>query len=164
MPAKPKQLERLPLFTAQRPIEVFRHWRNDGCLLIDPPYQRGDVWGPIRRVNLIRSIIQHIPIPSIIINDRMRAEWKKSIQYAVIDGKQRITTILMFFDDQLSVPGEWFGMDGMVTYSQLDIVDRRRFKNCSIATSEGALKSVREERLIFELVNYGGVPQGQSDN
>ncbi len=157
-------LKRLELFNAHRPVEVFQHWQKNDELLLNPPYQRGDVWGPVRRMNLIRSIVQGIPIPSIIINDRFRADWEQDVQYAVIDGKQRITTILMFLDDELEVPGAWFGEVGGIRFSSLPIGRQRCFKHIPMIVSEGTLKSLADEQRVFELVNFGGVPQGQSDN
>lgn len=156
-------LERLELFNSNRPLDVIQHWHNKGHLLLNPPYQRGDVWGPLRRVNLIRSILQKIPIPSMIVNDRFGADWNHDVQYAVIDGKQRMTTILKFLNSEFAVPGEWFGLDGQKLFRELPIVKRRGIHNIPIALSEGKLKTIEDERMVFELVNFGGVPQGESD-
>jgi len=68
------KLERLKLSQTNRPMDVIKHWHIDGQLLLDPPYQRGDVWGYKRQANLIRSILLGVPIPSIIINDRWQGE------------------------------------------------------------------------------------------
>jgi hypothetical protein len=45
----------------------------------------------------------------------------------------------------------------------IGIVNQRRFRNLPMSMSEGKLKSLEEEQRIFELVNFGGVPQGMSD-
>ena len=157
-------LERLQLFNSNRPLDVFLHWDREGCLILDAPYQRGDVWGPIRRVNLIRSLLLQIPIPSIIINDRGRRHKSDDFGYAVIDGKQRITSMLMFLKSQLAVPGEWFDVDKpTVVFNELAIGIQRSVRNRCVSCSEGVLESIEEERMVFELVNFGGVPQGQSD-
>lgn len=157
-------IKRLELYNSNRPLEVVEYWDRNGWLVLDPPYQRGDVWGPIRRVNLIRSILLHIPIPTIIINDRSKKRGSDDFGYAVIDGKQRLTTILMFLRDEFSVPGEWFGLDvDEVTFSKLPIVKQRQVHNATLGFSEGALESIEDEAMVFELVNFGGVPQGQSD-
>ena len=133
-------------------------------MLLNAPYQRGDVWGRIRRRNLIKSIVLGIPIPSIVINDRASAGWDEMVSCAVIDGKQRITTILMFLEDQLNVPGEWFGLDrDSLVFSELPIAERRRFRRLPISFCEGQLPSLEAEREVFELINFGGVPQGESD-
>lgn len=130
---------------------------------LNPSYQRGDVWGPIRRRNLIRSILLGIPIPSIVINDRFGAGWSDRISCAVIDGKQRITTILMFLNSQLDVPGEWFGGVGNVFFNELSERERRGIRMHAMPFTAGKLKSIEEEMEVFELINFGGVPQGQSD-
>ena len=114
-------LTRLRLSQTNRPIEVVNYWKSSGGLLLSPPYQRGDVWGMTRRKNLIRSILLGIPIPSIIINDRASAGWDDYTTCAVIDGKQRMTTILMFLENQFSVPGDWFGTDGEIVFSNLSV-------------------------------------------
>jgi len=157
------EIKRLPLNTTHRPINVVLHWHREGMLNLDAPYQRGDVWGNTRRVNLMRSVLRGIPIPSIIINDRHTARWIGDDSYAVIDGKQRVTTLLMFLTNQLPIPGEWLGMNGMVTYDQLPVVKQRKIKMHALAFSEGQLKTIEEEIEVFELVNYGGVAQGDSD-
>ena len=156
-------LERIRLSQTVRPMDVFAHWKREGYLELSPSYQRGDVWGMIRRRNLIRSIMLGIPIPSIIINDRFSANWGNEI--AVIDGKQRITTILMFLEGDLKVPAEWFGIDGgEITYHELPIARQRGLKNTPLSLCEGQLRTIEEEREVFELVNFGGVPQGESDS
>lgn len=157
-------LKRLELWNMNRPIDVFRYWHLNNWLILDPPYQRGDVWGPQRRVNFIRSLMQNIPIPSVIVNDRSKRRQAEDFGYAVIDGRQRITTILMFMNNELMVPGHWFGLHNSgVSYIDLPPECKRKFCNIGIACAEGALETLEDEALVFELVNFGGVPQGQSD-
>lgn len=154
-------IQRLRIYQTARPIDTFAYWNNNGQLLLSPPYQRGDVWGTKRRRNLIKSILLGVPIPSIIINDRFSSNWGEEI--AVIDGKQRITTILMFFNGELRVPGEWFGMEGDVTFSQITVPQQRGFKHTPLQVCEGQLPNIEAEIEVFELVNFGGVAQGESD-
>lgn len=160
-------LERIRLSQITRPLDVIAYWRDSGSMLLNPPYQRGDVWGTVRRRNLIRSLLLGIPIPSIIINDRFAAGWseKEYISCAVIDGKQRMTAILMFLDSQLAIPGEWVGMDqNMIIFNELPIARQRGLRKQPIQFCEGQLGSIEEEMEVFELVNFGGVPQGESDS
>lgn len=157
------KLERLKLSQTNRPMDVIKHWNNDGQLLLSPSYQRGDVWGTKRQANLIRSILLGVPIPSIIINDRWQGGWGETI--AVIDGKQRITAILKFLLGELKVPGAWFGLpDDLVSFLDLEVPEQRRFKNTPVAFSEGSLKSIEQEQEVFDLVNFGGIPQAESDS
>lgn len=158
-------IERLQISQTNRPIDVLQYWSLSGDLLLSPPYQRGDVWGNTRQKNLIRSILLGVPIPSIIINDRFSAGWGAEI--AVIDGKQRITAILAFLKGYLGVPSEWFGVcgdeNGNVHFPHLPAPTRRRIVMTPIPFCEGRLRNIEEETEVFELVNFGGVPQGLSD-
>ncbi len=155
-------VSRLELQTTNRPVDVIKHWRDEGFLDMETPYQRGDVWGPIRQRNLIRSILSGIPIPSLIVNVR---DWDDDYSIAVIDGKQRMTAVLNFVDSQLDVPGEWFGLGAShdVFFRHLDKPKQSRFRHQTMGFSEGTLPDIDSEREVFELVNFGGVPQGQSD-
>lgn len=158
-------LTRLSLSQTNRPVEVVLYWRQEKQgLYLDPPYQRGDVWGQKRRQNFIRSIMIGVPIPSLIINDRFSANWESDWRIAVIDGKQRITTILKFIDGDLSVPGEWFGIDDApVRYPQLPALQQRVFRQRPIPFSEGTLPTLEDEQTVFDLVNFGGLAQGERD-
>lgn len=156
----------LALNQTNRPLDCFLFWRDrdGGGLELYPPYQRGDVWGHKRRVNLIRSLLMGVPIPSIILNDRLSADWPGDYRKCIIDGKQRITTILMFLDDELEVPREWFdGSPGLVSFSMLSNCRRLGFKNMPIACSEARIKTLAGEKEIFDLVNFGGLQQGEVD-
>ena len=160
-------LERLSISTSQIGIREIRSWRDNDELCLDPPYQRGDVWGNTRRVNLIRSLITGVPVPSIVINDRFAARWSEgNWQNAVIDGKQRTTTILMFLDSELAVPGHWFESPDptdMVTYNQLSEIEQRVLRGLTIGVCVCTLPDLDHEQEVFELINFGGVPQGESD-
>lgn len=159
-------LREMRLQQTNRPIDVIRHWHEEreGGLFLEPPYQRGDVWGTKRRVNLIRSILLGVPIPSLIINDRLHADWEDDFRIAVIDGKQRITALLMFIGSDLPVPAAWFDAGkGDVVFELLPRVTQRRFLNQAIPFSEGRLPTLKAEQEVFDLVNFGGLAQGEID-
>jgi len=158
-------LQRLSLTSKHRPLDVIKHWSESGHLFLDPPYQRGLVWGNRRKVNLIRSILLGIPIPSITVNDRFEAGWGGlEAPMAVIDGKQRITAVMDFLNNNLSVPGEWFGVESdLVLFGDLTVPQQRSFRHTPMTFSEAVLPSEDAEREVFDLINFGGVPQGESD-
>ena len=69
-----------------------RHAR-DFDLNLSPSYQRADVWPTSSWQLLVESILRGIPLPSIIILDKVD-DYHTS--YEVVDGKQRLTSILRF--------------------------------------------------------------------
>jgi len=140
---------------------------------LNPPYQRGVVWGETRKRNLIRSLLQGVPIAAVVLNDRM-AGWKDFFKnhcgesapvYAVVDGKQRITAMRDFVDGKFAVPGEWFDVDAdEVRFPDLELSAQRHFRHRPVAVCEAKLPDLASEELMFDLINFGGVPQGEADD
>jgi hypothetical protein len=64
-----------------------------GQLNLEPGFQRKSVWGRTDRRRLVQTLVEHCPVPSIFLYERHE---DGSVIYDVIDGKQRIETILMF--------------------------------------------------------------------
>lgn len=64
-------------------------------LIIDPDFQRGNVWAKKQGAELVESILMGIPIPVMYLFE-MR-DGKKQ----VVDGRQRISAILDFLNDKL---------------------------------------------------------------
>lgn len=73
-------------------INEFSGRASDGQLNLSPSYQRGDVWPTSDSQQLIESILRGIPLPSVII---LRPA-DPNRPYEVVDGKQRLTSILRF--------------------------------------------------------------------
>ena len=74
------------------PIVQFGDRAAKGKLNLSPSYQRGDVWPTSDAQLLMESILRGIPLPSVII---LKPDGQ-SIQFEVVDGKQRLTAILRF--------------------------------------------------------------------
>ena len=140
-----------------------------GELDLDAPYQRGHVWGHQRRVELLRSLTMGMPVSGIWLNDRgiMNAR-------AVIDGKQRITTVTMWLRGEIAVPSHWFPAEVLmdphadtVTYAGLSKSGQFGWANTALVTVYTTRFTGEDhldrERDVFNLVNFGGVPQGEAD-
>ena len=63
---------------------------SEGQIKVAPDYQRHFVWGADRQSALIESVYLGIPVPSLFMATNEDSTWE------VIDGLQRITTILNF--------------------------------------------------------------------
>lgn len=73
-------------------INEFVQRAADGELNLSPSYQRADVWPTSDSQILIESVLRGIPLPSIILLQDDEA----GLAYEVVDGKQRLTSILRF--------------------------------------------------------------------
>lgn len=126
---------------------------------LQPDYQRRITWNVKKRSKLIESLIVNIPIPPIFLYEY---DYNK---YEVMDGLQRVTAIIDFYDNKYRLSGleEWKELDGK-KYKDLpekvkEGIDRRQIQVVTLlkesaATSERADKI---KRLVFERLNTGGV-------
>lgn len=76
-----------------KPVHDLVHLYNNRQLNLDPGFQRNSVWTIKDRAKLIESVIRNYPVPAIFL---YRREENGKIVYDVIDGKQRIESILLF--------------------------------------------------------------------
>jgi hypothetical protein len=77
-------------------LSSIKNARTNG-LDISPDYQRGYIWTDQYKDQLIFSIILNYPIGNIVINNLNEPNTKNARQ-ELVDGKQRLTTILRFVE------------------------------------------------------------------
>ncbi|MBV6402423.1 MAG: hypothetical protein CNIPEHKO_02735 [Anaerolineales bacterium] len=75
-------------------VQNFVSLFNEGRLNLEPGFQRQSVWTLNDRKKLIQSISQNYPIPSVFLYKSTDGSGK--LKYDVLDGKQRLESILMF--------------------------------------------------------------------
>lgn len=98
---------------------------NNGQLNLDPPYQRRSVWSSQYRDYFIDSVFRNFPTQSIFLEIVVDPE--HPTEYRVIDGKQRLTSIISFIKGEFPVPEslEDLNISGKY-YSDLDRKDQLR--------------------------------------
>lgn len=74
-------------------IQSIIHLYENDQLNLEPGFQRSSVWIERDRDKLIDSILRNYPLPSIFF---YRRDEDGDLIYDVIDGKQRIESVLMF--------------------------------------------------------------------
>lgn len=72
--------------------------RGRGPLNLEPEFQRQSVWNLAQRSKLLNSILHGYPLPAVVFYSR-RDHKTGRIRYDVIDGKQRLETILLFLGE-----------------------------------------------------------------
>ncbi len=68
---------------------------TDGLLKLEPAFQRSGVWQKKQRMHLLESIFQGYPIPSVFFYRHVDEETGRTV-FEVIDGKQRLESLLMY--------------------------------------------------------------------
>lgn len=129
-----------------------------GLLQLDPPWQRGDVWGLRKKRALIDSVMLGIPLPSLIFHKR-RNESGQTI--TVIDGKQRLTALYQFYDNQWRLGRYPAGsplhpLSGKA-FAGLSNEQRSKFKRTQITCIHFENLPSRVLYRIFELYNISGI-------
>ena len=128
---------------------------------LDPAFQRRDAWNDKMRSSFIESILLGVPIPQIVLAER---NTEKGSSYIVLDGKQRLTSVMKF--RQASSDYESFKLGQLdvlknlngKTYNTLPDKERNQFDNRTIRavvirgwTSESTLYT------IFLRLNVGSL-------
>lgn len=80
--------------STQYSISWFQEHYKNRHLELRPPFQRKPVWSDKQRCALIESVLMDIPIPEIYI--QVTANEEGAEEYGVVDGQQRLRTILQF--------------------------------------------------------------------
>lgn len=103
-------------------INDFIEWDDKGQLVLNPEFQRGDVWSDKARSYLMDSIVRGKPIPKIFIRQNIDPKTKKSTR-EVVDGQQRLRTILSYVRDGFVISKRHHPIFGGIPFSQLSDVD-----------------------------------------
>lgn len=141
---------------------------KEGEIIINPEFQRKFRWSPQLRSRLIESILIGVPLPSIFVYQTEQGKWE------VVDGVQRISTILEFMGELKNEEGEKLpasiliktnmlpSLEGM-TWEQIPKeplqIDFRRTK-----LEVKIIKSTSHQNAKFEVfqrLNYSSVLSGQ---
>ena len=122
--------------------------RNHAGLDMDVEYQREHVWTRKDKIALIDSIFNNIEIGKFVFVQRSMSYEGKL--YEILDGKQRLTTIIEFVEDRWKYKGYYF--------SELSKNDQHKIKECSI--SYGYLENPSKEAIFetFIKLNTCGKP------
>lgn len=123
-------------------------------------YQRDYVWTENEQQKFLNSIRLGFPVGhyAIIENDSF-AEAKAYEWLEVVDGKQRLTTLKLFFNDEIPIIVD----NESYLWSSLSLSEQRQFKSRHFPSY--VFKNPESDLDILEFfyfINFGGVPQSDS--
>lgn len=149
-------------YGADYPVDGLIKRYLDGSIAI-PPFQRGYVWSLNKASRFIESLLLGLPVPGIFL---YREEGTNRL--IVIDGNQRLTTLLYYYQGIFKPVGREFCLTGInsefkgKTYQLLPIEDKRTLDNsilhATIVKQEKPSDNLSSVFHIFERLNTGGQP------
>ena len=139
----------------QYPISDLYEWINRKELILAPEFQRGDIWELSAQSYFIDTLLRGLPIPSIYIRRVTDRETKTNYR-EVVDGQQRLTTIVKFIDGKLTLDKRSKEFAGK-TYDTLDDGDQERFLNYQVGVEQ--LFEAGDDTVldIFHRINAYGI-------
>lgn len=121
-----------------------------------PEYQRRQVWDKSKQSRFIESLLMNLPVPPIFL---FESEYSR---YEVMDGQQRLSSILAFYQNRLKLIGleHWKELQGKY-YSDLPPklqrgLDRRRISAVVLQTPHASTRGAELRQIVFERLNTGG--------
>lgn len=123
-----------------------------GRFILDPDFQRDFVWDEDKQSRLIESILLRIPLPVFYVAEDEQG------RLIVVDGRQRLSTLLHFLDNRLSLKlKDRSELDGK-RFDDLDVRLQNRVEDCQLLFYIIDRSVPERARLdIFERVNGGEV-------
>ena len=158
MRSKDSQLRRWN--SSPHPISDIRDWNESDRLELRPDFQRLAVWSMPAKVMLIDTILRGIPMPKIFLANTIR---NGSTYRVVIDGQQRILTILDFLKDNFALTAPYSGEEKGKRYSSLSDKLQDRILSYQIDFNEALNLTDNEVREVYARVNKYTVPLNKQE-
>lgn len=119
----------LSLSSSDWTVETLFSQIDKGNIELSPGFQRREVWDKKKKSAFIESLILNIPVPQIVIAQRKDIRGK----YIVLDGKQRLLSILRFYENDLRLQNlDLLNEINGETYEKLDEEYRNALDNATI--------------------------------
>lgn len=111
-------------------IQIAEFWENEQLRKYnyEPPYQRHSIWSEEKQSFFIDSLLRNYPVPPIFLHKKIDDITGKQT-FDVIDGKQRLTSIKKFLNNDIPATSDNDEdiLSG-VYFNDLDTLDNGKFK------------------------------------
>ncbi|MEW2405271.1 GmrSD restriction endonuclease domain-containing protein [Streptomyces griseoviridis] len=134
-------------------IQSIYAWYSEDKIWVNRRYQRKLVWTLEEKQRLIESVLKRYPIPAILLAEREGGE------YEVIDGLQRLHTIVSFIETGFStIDDRYFDVAQFVT------AKTRASEEKAFSVTNGTTLSAREVGTLLDYSLAISVMRGATDD
>lgn len=135
----------------------FKGWNEANTLVLTPKFQRRGVWTDGARSFFIDTLLRGMPVPPIFLRVRQSDDKKKIIR-EVVDGQQRLSSVLKFVNGEFkltkSTDKEW----GNKRFADLSPEGQAQIENFSFNCEIFSGVSDSEILEVFSRLNTYSVP------
>lgn len=136
-------------------IESLIHKHYHFGVDFNPDYQRGYVWEQEDKELLLDSIFKNIDIGKFVFIRLSDDEWmERNLGYEILDGKQRLSTLIEFYENKLTYKGKYF--------NDLSGKDKAVFRNHMVSVAEVNETDKKTVLKYFLMLNRTGKAMDQS--
>lgn len=130
--------------------------QDDTAEIFIPDYQRELVWKERQQAKFIESMLMNLPIPYIFVADNNEGDNAGRLE--IVDGSQRVRTLVRYVTDQLTLDGlEVLPALNGFKFSDLPIPRQKRFLRKTLRLIEMTFLADEEARhQLFDRLNSGG--------
>lgn len=140
----------------QYAIADFIEWDETRQLKLNPYFQRQSVWPAAAKSYLIDTVLRHLPMPKIFMRTSVDVETQRTYR-EIVDGQQRLRTILDFAHDRFALTGRAGDYQGL-RYSTLDGDLKASFLSYRISVDQLINATDDDVLEIFSRLNSYTVP------
>lgn len=148
--------------SAPQQVTWFLDLDNRGNLNLDPPYQRKSAWTHEIRQYFLDTIFRNYPCPAVFIHNETDDNGKTT--YNVVDGKQRLKTILDFAHDKIPIGNKFFdsSLAGKL-FSEITVEQKRTFWDYAIVVDTVHLANIDIISDIFDRLNRNTIKLNEQE-
>ncbi len=107
-------------------------WYQRRELVVNTEYQRGGgLWPSPAKSYFVDTILKEFPFPKVYFHERVDMKTKKP-RREIVDGQQRISTIVDFVDDKFSLGNNARGFEGK-RFSELTVEQQESFYSYTVS-------------------------------
>jgi hypothetical protein len=137
---------------APQDVSWFLDLNKSGRLDLSPPYQRRSVWTPKDRRFFLDTVFNRYPCPPVFLYKSLSDEGVAT--YHVVDGKQRLETIINFADNKIALGKEF--PDGSIAgrkWRSIPVEYKKDFWNYQLAVEMLEVVDAATVKEIFDRYN-----------
>jgi len=138
------------------PISWFKDTNIDRSLILKPPYQRKPVWTRKQQAYLIDTILKKYHMPEIYVHRVTNSEGRSV--YNIVDGQQRIKSILDFVNGDLALDQEYTPEYPDYNFDDLPEKVKEDFWGYTLYCREITSAEEEDVRNMFKRMNRNVVP------